>query len=105
MGGSFSNFDEKTLTAYVSNEFENHKGTKKRDYLVLTDILSINLPEDYAFNFFHLGHLFCMDNNKDGRFSLEDLQAFAKMAIKQISNYRQHKQHEINAQLQAYCTL
>jgi hypothetical protein len=79
------------LTAFIGNEYEKHKGNKKRDYLVLSDILGISLPEDYAFNFYHLGHLFCMDHNKDGRFSLEDLQAFGQMAIKQISNYKQHK--------------
>ena len=73
MGGNFSNFDERLMVTFMTNEYEKYRGSKKRDYLVLSDILSINLPEDYAFNFYHLGNLFCMDANKDGRFNLDDL--------------------------------
>lgn len=52
---------------------------------MLSDVLSINLPEDYIFNFYHLGNLFCMDANKDGRFSVEDIITFSEeFAIKQI---------------------
>ena len=52
---------------------------------MLSDVLSINLPEDYIFNFHHLGNLFCMDANKDGRFSVEDIITFSEeFAIKQI---------------------
>ena len=69
MGANFSNFNEKSIQTFSMNEYEKQRGTKKRDYLVLSDILSIQLLEDYPFNFFHLGTLFCMDWNKDGRFS------------------------------------
>ena len=51
---------------------------------MLSDVLSLNLPDDYIFNFTHLGNLYCMDANKDGRFSQEDLVSFADVAIKQI---------------------
>ena len=43
-----------------------------------------------------------MDANKDGRFSHDDLMTFASVSIKEVKKY---KQHEVNAQLQAFCTL
>lgn len=61
MGGNFSNFDVKLITTFVNNEYDKIKQGKKKDYLVLSDILSIVLPEDYIFNFYHLGNLYCMD--------------------------------------------
>lgn len=71
--------------------------------MTLSDILMVSLPDDYIFNFHHLGTLFCLDNNKDGRFSLEDLLAFSEEALSTIKKVS--KQHESNAQLQAHCTL
>ena len=68
----------------MTQEYEKHRGSKKRDYLTLSDVLSITLPDDYIFNFHHLGNLFCLDANKDGRFSLEDFLEFSAEAIKQI---------------------
>ena len=88
MGANFSNFSEKNLTTFVQSEYEKYKSSKKRDYMVLSDVLSINLPEEYPFNFFHLGNLFNMDQNKDGRFSLEDLLQFSQMALKQVKKYK-----------------
>ena len=44
----------------------------------------MGLQEEYRFNMCHLGMLFMMDKDKDGRFTLEDLQMFGKMAIETI---------------------
>ena len=88
MGANFSNFNEKLIKTFAMNEFEKSKGSKKRDYLVLSDILSVQLPEDYQFNFHHLGTLYCMDWNKDGRFSKEDILNFSSLAIGQIKKYK-----------------
>ena len=88
MGGNFSNFDERSIPPFVNQEYEKHKAGKKKDYLVLSDILSIVLPEDYIFNFYHLGNLYCMDQNKDGRFSFDDISKFSIMAIKEIKKYK-----------------
>ena len=41
--------------------------------MVLSDILNIEMPDDYKMNFYHLGMLYCMDVDRDGRFYLEDL--------------------------------
>lgn len=77
MGGNFSNFEEKSILTFVNQEYEKYKSGKTKGYLVLSEILSVTLPEDYIFNFYHLGNLYCMDWNKDGRFSLDDIQKFA----------------------------
>ena len=81
MGGNFSNLTSKqALDAFITQEYERARN-KKRDYLVLSEILSVNLPDDYIFKFCHIGNLFCMDANKDGRFSLEDLLAYSVDAL------------------------
>ena len=50
---------------------------RKRDYLIFSDMLNgLGLEDEYRFNMCHLGMLFMMDRNKDGRFTLDDLQAF-----------------------------
>ena len=68
------------LDAFITSEYEKARN-KKRDYLVLSELLSLNLPDDYIFNFAHLGSLFSMDHNKDGRFSLDDLLTFSGEAL------------------------
>ena len=83
MGGNFSYLDTTaSLLSFMTQEYDKARGGKqKREYLVLTDILNISLPQDYTFNFCHIGTLFCMDANKDGRFSMEDLGIFAELAL------------------------
>ena len=44
----------------------------------------MGLDEEYRFNMCHLGMLFMMDQNKDGRFTLDDLQQFGRMALSAI---------------------
>ncbi len=85
MGGNFSNLDnKKSLLYFIQQEFDKKCQKTKKDYLVLSDILSISLPQDYTFNFCHIGTLFCLDANKDGRFTMDDLTIFADMALQQI---------------------
>ena len=57
---------------------------KRRDYMVISDLLNAELPEDYSVNFLHIGLLYCMDVDKDGRFTIEDLQIFAQDAIEKV---------------------
>ena len=75
MGQNYSNFDKQSIKKFVFNTFENEKPTrlKKRDFFVVGDILCIDLPDEYQFNMCHLGLVYCMDVDKDGRFSQEDL--------------------------------
>ena len=109
MGANYSNFDNKSLQQFITTEYEKqrHRSNKKnRDFLILSDVLllSLDLPDDYRFNTAHMGTLFLMDTDKDGRFSLPDLLEFGRRAISLIKSDR-FKQHELNQQLQAHCTL
>ena len=71
----------------------------------MSDLVNgMSLPEDYRINMCHLGMLFMMDWNKDGRFSLDDMQSFGKMSIKTIQD-KGFKTHELSQQIQAHCTL
>ena len=36
--------------------------------MVISDLLVVDMPEEYKLNFLHLGMLYCMDVDKDGRF-------------------------------------
>ena len=58
----------------------------------------MGLIEEYRFNMCHLGMLFMMDRNKDGRFSLDDLQQFGRIAIDAIQE-KGFKTHELLVQM------
>ena len=102
MGANFSNFDYKSLQLFIQTEYEKQRqrSNKKREYLVLSDVLllSFDLPDDYRFSTAHMGTLFLMDTDKDGRFSLQDVQEFGRKAIVLIKSGR-FKQHELSQQL------
>ena len=53
MGANYSNFDSKSLTQFILVEFKKQleRTKKKRDYLILSDVLllSVDLPDDYRF--------------------------------------------------------
>ena len=54
----------------------------------------------------HIGLLYCMDHDKDGRFYLEDLQAFGQEVVEQIKKLQTDKQdHELEQQIRSFCTL
>jgi hypothetical protein len=50
--------------------------------------LTSDLPDDYRFSTAHMGMLFLMDTDKDGRFSLQDIQEFGRKAIVLIKSGR-----------------
>lgn len=54
MGNSnFSNFDEKQIVVFVKNIFEEEQKTKlkRRDFMVMSDLLVADLPDDYTIDF------------------------------------------------------
>ena len=60
----------------IKDEYERVRQLNKeedRDYLVLDQILNIQLPqsETHPVDFTHVGTLFVLDKEKDGRFTLE----------------------------------
>ena len=86
MGASLSNYNEETIKEWISTEFDRVRASKsskkKSDYLVLSDMIYlVDLPDDARLKTEHLGTLYMLDANKDGRFSLDDLQKFGLMAI------------------------
>eukprot|EP00891_Asterochloris_glomerata_P009664 jgi/Astpho2/9664/Aster-x1595 len=50
----------------------------------------------------HLGVLWVLDSNHDGRVSLEELETLADLARKRSRCYQPH---EFQSQMQGYCTL
>jgi len=96
---NFANFDSKSIKDFVKNNFsqEQKAKLKRRDFMVLSDILNVEMPDDYKMNFFHLGMLYCMDVDKDGRFYLEDLVTFASDTMQLVQDLKGKKlQHEIS---------
>ena len=78
---------------------------KKRDHLVVGDILSMELPDGYSFNVLHIGMLYCLDVDKDGRYDLEDLEEFGKEVVGQIEILQNNKKDtNLEDQIKAYCT-
>lgn len=66
--------------------------------MVMSDILNIEMPDDYKMNFLHLGMLYCMDVDKDGRYYLEDLVEFASETMILVLDLKAKKlNHEITA--------
>ena len=94
MGQNYSQFDEKSIKTFVANIMNTEKAQrlKRRDFLVVGDILNIEMPEEYSLNFEHLGLLYCLDTSKDGRYYLEDLEEFGVEIIEQIEKLKDNKQ-------------
>ena len=83
-------------------EFQRILGDKERDYLHLSEVLQIKPPEEITLSFYHIGTLFVIDDDKDGRFSLVELEKFARFCLRKQKDYKQHEAHSM---LQAACTL
>lgn len=59
-------------------------------------------PEDYHIRMNHIGNLFLLDTDKDGRFTLQDFEEFAVYCRDEKENF---KLYEFSFQLQARSTL
>jgi hypothetical protein len=51
----------------------------------------MELPDGYSFNVLHIGMLYCLDVDKDGRYDLEDLEEFGKEVVGQIEILQNNK--------------
>ena len=53
MGTSFSNFDEQSILKFIDNIFKDEKKgrLKRRSFMVIGDLINIELPDDYEVNF------------------------------------------------------
>jgi hypothetical protein len=73
-----------------------------RQYLVLSEVLKMLPPEDYNVRMSHIGNLFILDRDKDGRFTVAEFVSFAEYCRDESVNF---KHYEFNFQLQAKSTL
>jgi hypothetical protein len=53
--------------------------------MVIGDIFNIEMPDDLQINFMHLGLVYCLDTDKDGRFYIEDLYKFSEEIMQKIA--------------------
>lgn len=101
MGSSESTLDKGILQCVLS-EFAKALKSKTRDYLILSEVLTLSHPEDFPFTFAHIGNLFVLDSDLDGRVKLSELEDFAMFCNKNLRNY---KTYEFQSHLQAASTL
>lgn len=75
-----------------------------RDYLVLDQVLQMqNSSESYQVDFTHMGTLFALDRNRDGKFTLEDFHEFASLCKSKAE--RLPIRHDFKTHIQAFFTL
>lgn len=73
-----------------------------RDYLVLSEVQAIVPPEDFNIKLSHVGNLYVLDEDKDGRFTCKELVHFATYCLKNVPNF---KAYEFHFQIQAQSTI
>ena len=62
---------------FINEQFSKAKKDPARHYLTLSEVLKLETPDDCKVELNHLGNLFVLDGNNDGRVSLKDLRTFA----------------------------
>jgi hypothetical protein len=97
-----ANFSLDYIKPLIYSEFLRVKTDAQRDYLKLSEVLQIKAPEEISINFYHIATLFKLDEDKDGRFTLSDLENYAAFCD---SKQKDYKPHEMQSMLQGLCTL
>jgi hypothetical protein len=94
---------------WIAEEFNNIKKEKTNpierdnDYLTLEDVMKFKPPRETPLDMSHLGTLFVMDKQKDGKFDLKELSSF-------VALYHEHQANDRGTadflkEFQGYCTL
>ena len=78
MGAGASSGLSDSLRGFIEKEFNRLRGDQPRDYLVLTEVLRFKAIRDIPVDFGHMGTLYAVDADKDGRFTLDELCRFAE---------------------------
>lgn len=86
------------IREYIEEEFQRLRRDSHRNYLTVSEVLQARHPEDFPFEFSHLGVLYICDHDQDGVFSIEDFETFALWV--QI-NLPAIQMYEFKAQLQS----
>ncbi|KAL4491992.1 hypothetical protein ABPG72_008413 [Tetrahymena utriculariae] len=91
---------DKGIKPIVKKEFENLK-SKQRDYLTVGEVIKFQHPENYQFQFDHLGNLFVLNSSRSGTFSIQEFYKFIEFCQNNLKNV---KTYEFQSQLQAATT-
>ena len=68
--------------------------------MVISDLINLEMSDEYPINFFHLGLLYCLDLDKDGRFSVDDLLEASEEIMQKIKELKSaNLSHEIEKQV------
>ena len=102
MGNSAGNELDDGYKELILDEFAAVKKDSLREHLVLSEVVKITPPDDYNVKIGHIGNLFVLDRQKDGRFTIEDLFKFGEYCRDESSKF---KGYEFTFQLQAQSTL
>lgn len=98
MGAQNSN-----LRKSIEDEFSSRIARTGRDWLRLGDILDLQLPHcGWTIDLAHLGVLFVLDKEHDGRFTLPNVLDMLELGREQS---RLHQPYELAAQMSGFCTL
>ena len=72
------------IAEFLKTEFSEKKEANDRDYLTLAEVLTLQPPEEYPFDLLHIGLVFVLDSDLDGRVSYPELEKFALFCGKEL---------------------
>lgn len=78
---------------HIEEQYKKVKKDDKRDYLVLSEVLELAPPEDFNVKLSHIGNLYVLDEDKDGRFSMKELVNFGNYCAKNVQNFKTYEFH------------
>jgi len=99
------------LKERATEEFERVKNLRKnndRDYLILQEVLLIqpsNVSREHPIELSHLGTLFILDAEKQGRFYQSTFTTFITLCCERLdASLQSHGRGDFKTQFQGYCT-
>mmetsp|Transcript_39575 Transcript_39575/g.70962 ORF Transcript_39575/g.70962 Transcript_39575/m.70962 type:complete len:223 (-) Transcript_39575:257-925(-) len=86
----------------IAEEYQRLK-KEGREYLTVDELIQLKLPRSqWTVNLKNFSVMFVLDRNKDGRFTLEELQSFYELACERA---RLYQTYEYMSMMHGYCTL
>eukprot|EP01098_Paradermamoeba_levis_P008170 TRINITY_DN3386_c0_g1_i1.p1 TRINITY_DN3386_c0_g1~~TRINITY_DN3386_c0_g1_i1.p1 ORF type:complete len:226 (-),score=50.98 TRINITY_DN3386_c0_g1_i1:82-759(-) len=101
MGGSVSTNIVRHIQEESNRVMKVPKDKKETRDMVLDEIIQIQPLREHPIDLTHLGTLFVLDKNLDGKFSVQECIDFAELCCSREF----HKAHDFQTQVQAYCTM
>ena len=84
MGTALTSLSEVDFDNYIKKELARSLQLKsEEDHLLLTEVINYSqeLPDMLQYDFNHLGSLYWLDHDKDGKFSINDFARFSKIWV------------------------